>query len=207
MANHGYLIDAANREVREVEFETGELQKLVGGWLTTAWTWDSGDVLFVDDEGLLKAQEHFFLFAPRRDGQPMAGNGMVVGPEVEDDGPHGYHNDPPAIALDELRGLVAFRDRAFFDAWAATHAGEPAVTVMMVGDGFEPKGKPEVLTTYGDIARDMPRPVIGYAIESEDLEKMRQIADVLHSGTDRERHLGHMLWLVVCAAEKNAIGG
>ena len=81
------LIDVAARAVREVTWEKiSDLHDLIGGYLTIGWQWhETGDVLFVDDEGLLRPQAHFFRFALRTDGQPLAGNGVIVGRELHDD--------------------------------------------------------------------------------------------------------------------------
>jgi len=40
-----------------------DIQRMVGGSFTTGFFWPSGDILFVDDEGLFKPQKHFFRIA------------------------------------------------------------------------------------------------------------------------------------------------
>ena len=45
---------------------------------TSGYVWPNGDTLYVDDEGLLKPGMR--LFGIRRpDGQPLAGNGLIIG--------------------------------------------------------------------------------------------------------------------------------
>lgn len=131
------LIDAAKREIREVEYNHTDtpIRSLIGGWIETAWSWPNGDVLYVDEEGLLKPQEHFFLLSLRSDGQPLAGNGVLVGREVEDDTTDGYHTEPPTITVDELRKLVRFIDRKYVNSWGAANSSEPMMTIMSVGPG------------------------------------------------------------------------
>lgn len=40
-----------------------------------------------------------------------------------------------------------------------------------------------------------------YMLDAEDFEKLRRLAERLHSGTDRERDEGHRLWLILERAE------
>lgn len=109
------LIDAVAREVREVELPDGaaarlaRLNELVRGYLETAFMWPSGDVLFVDEDGLRHDWREGFVFLPRQFDRQLLGNGVVVGREVEGDQyPDGWINLDPAISVDELRRLVRF---------------------------------------------------------------------------------------------------
>lgn len=155
------LIDAEKREIREVEYSfnstTGAptVGEYLGGWLEAAYRWPTGDVLYVDEEGLLKPTMHFFFCGFRPD-QPMAGNGVVVGKEVEDDkAPHGYYTADLTVTVDWLRKTIVWMDRADFERWAAIHASTPASTFTVVGqDG---KTTTEVLSTYGQLAASMPK--------------------------------------------------
>jgi hypothetical protein len=158
-----WLIDSAARAVREVEFREGaaindplSLQSLIGGYIETAWSWPNGDVLFVDEEGLLKPQRHFFRLTLRRDGLPFGGNGIVVGREVEDDSRVGYHTEPPAITREALCAIVQFLDRDQAEAWGKANASEPAGGVY----GVDPDGRVrhEVFMRFGELFRDMPEP-------------------------------------------------
>lgn len=72
-------IDAEAKTVEEKEID-GELrtfQSLVGGYIQTATRLANGDVLLVDEEGLLKMKLHGFMIA----GYPghLIGNGVIVG--------------------------------------------------------------------------------------------------------------------------------
>jgi len=44
--------------------------------------WPNGDALYVDDEGLLKPGMRLFEIG-RIDGQPLAGNGLILGSDAE----------------------------------------------------------------------------------------------------------------------------
>ena len=107
------FIDAANREIKEVDLPEGEigfmnaLRKLVDGWLETAWRWDAGDVLFVDEDGTRKPQAHFFRLTPCG-AYPLTGNGVIIGPEHYDDQGEYLGTDDTTLTVEQVRPLVTF---------------------------------------------------------------------------------------------------
>jgi hypothetical protein len=105
-----YLIDSTNRVVRQVTFDGFKgLQALVGGYLEVARTWPTGDVLYVDEEGLRKGLPFFWLHGVRN---PIAGNGVVVGREVEGEQyPDGFTNLPPVTPIEDVQAAVQFLGR------------------------------------------------------------------------------------------------
>jgi hypothetical protein len=112
-----YFIDATKRTISAVEVAHGsdmlaDMRKLLGGYIDMAHAWPSGDVLYVDDEGLLKSPTVGFRFALRLDDQPLAGNGIVVGRELQGGAakrhPGGYTTADPRIMLAQLVPLVTF---------------------------------------------------------------------------------------------------
>lgn len=144
-------IESAAGEVREVEYQgLDDLKRMIGGWIEVAKVWDNGDVLYVDEEGLLKATAHFF----RLDGieQPLGGNGVVVGRETGDT----TNTDPPTMTVEQLRGQVRFLSREQADAWSKGNASEPAVSFTSWGPGQPPKT--EVFARYGKLFEQMPKP-------------------------------------------------
>ena len=89
------------------------MQRFVGGDIEVAFQWGNGDVLYVDEEGLLKPQEHWFAVPVERPDQPFAGNGLVVGREVEGDQyREGFTTLPPVITKDELTAKIVWRGAA-----------------------------------------------------------------------------------------------
>lgn len=111
------FIDATARTIRAVEVAHGsamleDMRKLLDGYIDLAFAFPNGDTLYVDDEGLLKPLRFGFRFALRADDQPLAGNGIVVGCEIDSGEarrhPGGYTTLDPAITLEELRRLVRF---------------------------------------------------------------------------------------------------
>lgn len=111
------LIDAKNREVREVEYD-GKLSsayKLLGCDLVDVVglpNLDSGEGdschdMFVDDEGLLKGEDDddapFFIM---RNGWMFAGSGLILGGPDEDG-----NSMPARLSADDVRPHVAFASR------------------------------------------------------------------------------------------------
>jgi hypothetical protein len=111
------FIDAHTRTISEIEIPHGQaalavFRDVLGGYIDLAFGWPNGDALYVDDEGLLKPWRCGFVFALRVDRQPLAGNGIVVGREIEGEEarehPGGYTTEAPRITVEELRRLVRF---------------------------------------------------------------------------------------------------
>jgi len=151
------LIDSAAREVREVEVSggLGEIQEAVGGYIEAAFYHPKGDVLFIDEEGLLKAQAHFFRYAPRADPQPLGGNGIIIGAEKYDANGEFAGNDDVSVSVDEVRGLVQFLSREQADAWAKGNASEPFASFTFIEKGIL---HTEVTGRFGELFANMPKP-------------------------------------------------
>lgn len=102
----GILIDAVNREIREVEVEgLAGLQGAVGGLIAIGHSFTDvndmeTDTIFVDDEGLLKGPKHFFVVEGAY--QPFAGSGIVVGVSEEGD------STSTTQTLDMIKSKVVF---------------------------------------------------------------------------------------------------
>lgn len=76
----GFLIDPAARTLTPVDVD--KPRDLIGcDRITTAYFNDASDVVYVDDEGLLKGPTDFFLIEGYP--QPLAGKGVVVGTDAE----------------------------------------------------------------------------------------------------------------------------
>jgi len=88
-------IDSEKGIVIEVESNgLSDLQEYVGGWITVGLSLpldgETTDTLFVDDEGLLKNPEHFFLWEVEKGiyvdekikWRSFAGNGIIVGTDT-----------------------------------------------------------------------------------------------------------------------------
>jgi hypothetical protein len=82
----GYLIDPYKAEVQPITVpidDHKEIQRQLGcDVFTTGGYLENGDVVYVDDEGLLKRPTHFFRIKGLND-QPLAGRGVVLGSDGE----------------------------------------------------------------------------------------------------------------------------
>jgi hypothetical protein len=133
------LIDSTAQGFRVVEYNgNDDLRQLVGGWIELAYQWpETEDVLYVDEEGLLKEQRHFFRIDVRADPQPLAGKGVIVGRELyerdEATGEDKYLGTAdPAITVEELTTHVRFLSREQFEAWGKANASDPFVSLHTV---------------------------------------------------------------------------
>jgi hypothetical protein len=145
------FIDATKREISLVELKTSDwtaLRTLVGGYIQAAYGWPSGDVLFVDEEGLLKAPDKFFRITVRPD-QPLAGNGVIVGLEINDTDGDYMGNADVALTVEQVADMVEFRSPEQVSSWAKANASEPASTIY----SFNPDGTVEkaVLARTGEV--------------------------------------------------------
>jgi uncharacterized protein DUF3846 len=101
------LIDVTARMISTVEYTGAEdLRKLVGGWLEIGRAWPNEDVLYVDEEGLMKQTPGFFMIVGNA--QPLAGNGVIVGRERFDDEGLYLGTDDPRIMLAQVAVMVRF---------------------------------------------------------------------------------------------------
>lgn len=107
----GYLIDPEARTVTSVQVrkdDRGGLDDIYAHTqcdeFTIAHINDRDDVVFVDDEGLLKHPEYFF--ALQVDGefvtQKLAGRGLVLGGDAEG------NSTTPSVSLDFVKRSVRF---------------------------------------------------------------------------------------------------
>ena len=96
-----YLIDPHTETITEVEYsgDYREIYKHIDAEIfTTAQFNKFGDTVFVDDEGLFKEEQEFFLINGYP--QPLAGKGLVLGCDEEGE------SVAPSITLDQCRALV-----------------------------------------------------------------------------------------------------
>ena len=99
-----WVIDPHTQTINEVQYR-GEYQHIYE--LIDCDTYDAarinrfGDALFVDDDGLYKEQQAFFVHADYP--QPLAGKALVLGCDMKDG-----ETIAPTTTLDELREKVMF---------------------------------------------------------------------------------------------------
>jgi hypothetical protein len=96
-------INATDLTVSAVDYTSlADMQRLVGGDIEAAYYWENGDVLYVDEEGLYRSTVYFRITV--RPDQPLAGNGLLVGPEIGAT----INTRTPTMTLDKLRSIVTW---------------------------------------------------------------------------------------------------
>lgn len=155
------LIDSAGREIREVEYDGSAgaglkaIRQFIGGWIEAVYQWPNGDVLYTDEEALLKPTMHFFRLDLREGDQPLGGNGVVVGRELLNRQGDFLGNADVGVTAEEVRPHVQFLSREQVDAWGKANASEAASFFTSIGrDGSVER---EVTGRWGEIIGRMPR--------------------------------------------------
>lgn len=114
--------------------------KLGCGTMASAGRLANGDILWVDDEGLLKDGQSYFSFQAVN-GQPLAGRGMITGPETllrpgampgEED-----INDVQSSPGDVQLGVIFLGEMKVTETTMTTHE-TPGMTVFHIGHKIEP---------------------------------------------------------------------
>ena len=97
-----YLIDPYEQSVSEVEYngDYNQIYKLIDATTFDVARIANGDSIYIDDEGLSKDWQEFFMHKDY--GNPLAGKGLVLGCNDEGD------STEPACTLEQLRGQVGF---------------------------------------------------------------------------------------------------
>ncbi len=104
-------INAVNQTIEPVHVHSLEdLQAVVGGYIETGLVLESGDYVFVNEEGLINPCDHFFFMNDAI--QPFAGNGVVVGP-ADSEG----ENTDVVFNVDDIAKRCQFLTRAQVVQW------------------------------------------------------------------------------------------
>src|SRR5580765_3304115 len=132
----GIVIDAQQQTFRYVEWQEGDVPKYTGGSLTLAFNYPRNDppqsmfwadVVYCDDEGLMKPYDYFFRTRSRRlDDQPIPGMGFVTGPDIVDDKGDYIRSADPQVTIAQLEKDIEFLTRAQFVAWIKAKKDEPS---------------------------------------------------------------------------------
>lgn len=103
-----YLINPEVKEITEVDY-TGNYKNIYEHIQADMFEGipveATGDTIFVDEEGLLKPQEHFFKLSTYH--QPVAGRGLVLGLE-----PESGDSCEPKCTIEYLEENIAFMSLA-----------------------------------------------------------------------------------------------
>jgi len=109
-----YLIDPQEREIRQVDYDGDykSIYRLLDIELFTVVELnEQRDVVYVDDEGLLKDPVYFFTVEGY--GQPLAGKGLVLGTDGEGE------TVEPTLSLETLTQMVGWKRLTVtgFESW------------------------------------------------------------------------------------------
>jgi hypothetical protein len=142
-----YWINATEQTITAVDYAAvTDIQRMVGGYIEAPKRWPTGDVLFVDEAGMLKANPPGW-FMIEGISQPIAGNGVVVGREIGDTS----RTRDPKLTLEQLRAEVRFFTAQQVQAWARANSSEPAVSITDLNTGHT-----EVLLRTGRLFGEHP---------------------------------------------------
>ena len=97
-----YLIDPFLESISQVEYDGHyrSIYDLIQAPLFTRLRLDDHDVIYLDDEGLYRENQRYFLLQGYN--QPLAGRGLVVG--IDEEG----GDDIPEASLDDLRSRISW---------------------------------------------------------------------------------------------------
>lgn len=139
----GYFVDAAARVIVPIDYKRGGLRKWLPGGITVACMFPNGDVLYVDDEALLRPVKVAFRLKERGDWQPFMSDGVLTGRD------HGETTLPPDMTPEQLAEHIEWMDLGEAMQWFRERADEPA-TVLWTDDGQR-----KVLRRWGELLRTM----------------------------------------------------
>jgi len=147
------------------------------GWLEVAFMMPTGDVMYVDEDGLQRSQHFFRLEGIDNQPLPYAGNGLVVGAERanEDDELIGHLD--VGKPLKWFTDRIIWVDRAQFDAIAKANASEPFTRFYSVSPTGE-LGPEQIIDRVADRHRAMPKPT------DDEVERMRDASGDGHPTDD-----------------------
>lgn len=110
----GYLVDPFNRTIEEVEHDGSldSIYTLIGADCFACAAFDrDGNTAYVDDEGLFKSDQQFFLMLNYP--QPLAGKGLILGCDEVGE------SQSPTVSIDEVRAKIQFLNPAQVRSWMA----------------------------------------------------------------------------------------
>jgi hypothetical protein len=123
----GYHIDAVARTITEIDYTYFNMRTWLPGGVTIGIVYDNGDVLYVDDEGLLHPATRAFRIKKRADGQPMMSDGILTGEDDMDEGDIGTL--PPQFTIEQLQEEIEWLTVEEALQWFRDRINEPSITI------------------------------------------------------------------------------
>jgi hypothetical protein len=133
------VIDSEKRQVRRATFvSVKDIRDLIGcgqDGFCVGWHWSNGEVLYVDDAGLLKPTlKHYFRIKDRIDGQPYAGNGLIVGREISDVEGNMVRHDRISFTIAGVERMIEWLTRSDFVRWVISQGDTPSQVARFLDD-------------------------------------------------------------------------
>lgn len=97
-------LDATNETIDYIELNgtLADLQKHVGGYIEIGIQFPNGDLLYVDEEGLMKAPTTYQLW--KKEKRVFAGSGLIV--NVDENG----DDAPPLTSIEDIKKSMSFNN-------------------------------------------------------------------------------------------------
>lgn len=151
----GYLINAETRTVTPLDYNPDVMRKWLPNGIDIAWSFDNGDVIYVDGEGLLHPFDCAFRIKDRPDGQPLAGHGIVTGRDDASviDGKFIEVTLPPEFTAEQIAERIEWLTAEQARDWFRGVRNQTSLTISNLTTG-------EVLhrETWGDMHPDLTAP-------------------------------------------------
>lgn len=150
-----YLINPSTQQITPFSYEVGQgFDQYLPGGMTVGWCYESGDILYVDDEGLLRPAEAGFRIRSSLDGQPIMSKGILVGREI--DLGDTYIVAPPTMTIAEAHDEFQFLSKDVLLEWFRAKANDPAISVSVSGQPTQ------IIAYWRDILRNLEGKAGGY---------------------------------------------
>lgn len=127
----GFFVNAKARTIEPIEYNYSTMRSLLPGGICIGIVFPNDDVLYVDDEALLKPAWVAFRIKRRHDGQPMMSNGILTGRD------YGDTTMPPQFTAARLLAEIEWLDLDQALAWFRARVDQPAVTSIANGQPAE----------------------------------------------------------------------
>lgn len=129
MTMTAYLIDATVRQITTFSYEKFEkFRTFLPGGICVGMKYPTGDVLYVDDEALLRKATVAFRIRSRPDGQPMMSNGILTGRDDMNT------TLAPDMTREQIQGDIEWLDIPEALQWFRNKANSPALTSRHRGE-------------------------------------------------------------------------
>jgi hypothetical protein len=148
------------------------------GYMELAFMMPTGDVMYVDENGLDRSQHYFRLQGVENQLLPYAGNGLVVGAEMANEEEEFVGHRDVGMPLKWFTDRIIWVDRTQFDAIAKANASDPFISYRTIDSKTGEMGPEQILQRIAERHRTMPKPT------DDEVERMRDASGDGHPTDD-----------------------